>query len=85
MGGAIAESDAGEEVAGARGRIGVAAELERDADVFEGGERGDELETLEDESDFLPAQARPGIFTQGAEIGPVEDDAPRGRGVESGE
>ena len=69
----------------ARRRAVVAAQLERDLHVLERGERGDELEALEDEADFRPAELRALIFVEAREIGAVEQHGAARRDVESGE
>src|SRR5476651_1659775 len=79
---AVGEADACQQLACTGGGAVVATKLERYLHVLERGEGGDELEALEDESDFGAAEARPSIFGQGGEVLSVEDDAAAGRHVE---
>src|SRR6185312_11080802 len=83
--GAVGEADAIEQRVRARAGVARAAQLERDGDVFGGGERGDQLKGLEHESNFLTAELRARVLGQRAELGAVEDDGPGGGRVEAGE
>ena len=69
----IAQSDAGEQVAGANARAGVAAKLEGNLHVLERGEGRDQLKALKDEPNFLAAQLGSFVFVHRREIGAVEN------------
>ncbi len=79
---AVAQSHPLEQLVGAEARI-EAAQLEGDLDVLPRGQRGDEVEGLEDEADLLRAQPRPRVLAQRAELDAVEEDAPAGGPVEA--
>lgn len=78
------EADFFEEFDAALFGIAVALEFERDHDVFEGGEGGDELEVLEDEADFAVADACAFVLADGVEGVSGEGDGARGGAVEAG-
>jgi hypothetical protein len=82
---AVTEADAGEELAGAREAIAGGVEFVREEDVFERGERGDELIGLEDEADGLAADLGELVLGEIADCGPVEMDVAGGGRVKAGE
>ena len=62
--GARGEADAVEPVGGAFARVGAAGQFQRQQDVFQRGQRGQQLERLEHEADAAGAQARAGILVE---------------------
>ena len=61
----------------------IAAQLERDRDVLERGQRRDELKALEHEAYLFSAELCPRIFGERAEVDAVDQDRAPRRGVES--
>lgn len=82
--GAVAEPDAGEDFVGSLLRAAHAAQFERHEDVFQRGQRGKELETLEDESGGGIAQGGDGVLIEFVETASVELDVSGGRPVQTG-
>ena len=72
---AVAEADALEQVRGALAGL-LASELQRDLDVLPRGERRNQLERLEDESDLLASHPGSGVLVQRAQLLAVEMDGP---------
>ena len=56
--GALGQAHLGEQRGRARGRVGLAGQLERHRHVLQRGERRDEMEGLEDVADVVAAEAR---------------------------
>jgi acyl-CoA thioesterase-1 len=81
---AIGKADAGEVLAGLLLRVADAAEFERHEDVFQRGERGEELEALENEPGGGVAQGGEGVFVESVEILSVEEHVAGGGTVEAG-
>jgi len=84
MAGAVAEADATEDFAGGLLRAAHAAQLERHENIFQRGQRGEELETLENETGGGIAQGGDGVLVEVVEAAAVERDVPGGRPVETG-
>ena len=82
---AVAEADAGEQLARACRRPVVAPKLERHLNVLEGRERRDQLKALEHEPNFLATKPRALVFAHRREIGIVEQHATSCRRIESGQ
>ncbi len=82
---AIAEADAGEQLAGAGQAVAFGVEFVREENVFERGEGGDELIGLEDEADGLAADLGKLVLGQVADGGAVEMHVAGGGCVEAGE
>jgi hypothetical protein len=81
---AVGEADVTEDSRGVLPAAVFAAEFQRHEYILDGGERGNELEILEDESDGAIAQGCARIFIERAEFLAIEADCPRGRVIESG-
>src|SRR5262249_54386103 len=64
-------------------RAGTAAQREGPRHVLEGGERGDEMEGLEDVADGVAPESREVVLVEAGEIHIVDDDAARRRPVEA--
>jgi hypothetical protein len=78
---AVGEANASER----RARLGFirrAVKILRQHHVFERGEIRDEMELLEDEADFLGAEAREAGFVEARDIDAVDERAPRSRRIE---
>ena len=58
-------------------RPGTAADEPRNADIFEGGEFGQQVVKLEDEADALVAETRQGLVAQRKDIRTVDFDPAR--------
>jgi hypothetical protein len=61
------------------------AQLQRDLDVLLGGQRRDEVERLEHETDLRAPEPGPRVLPQGGQVGAIEPDPPSLRPVESRE
>src|SRR6185312_9701734 len=81
----VAQADTAKQLARALAGAGFSAQLERHLHVLERRERGDELKALEDEPDFLPAEARPLILVHRRQVRVVEQHGAAAWRVESGE
>jgi acyl-CoA thioesterase-1 len=84
---AIAQANAFKQRASAGDSGGdfAARKLVRQQDVFFGGQGGEQLVTLEHESDLAAADQRQPVFLQARNIDAVYDDGPRSSRVETGE
>src|SRR5262249_15007624 len=76
---ALREPDVGQEGARPLESVLLAAELEWNRDVLEGGQRGNQVEGLEDVADGVAAEARERILAEPGQLDSVHHDAP-GRG-----
>ncbi|CAM5347687.1 hypothetical protein STANM309S_02002 [Streptomyces tanashiensis] len=84
---ALAEADRLQRLGGPGTPLG-GLDAERDEGglhVLLGGERGDEVEALEDEADGLAAHGRQPALGERGQVGAVEQDAARGGAVEAAE
>ena len=81
----VGQTHTRQEFSRARCCISTAAELDGDLDILAGGEGGDQLERLEDESDLGTAEAGPSIFVELREVVPVERHRTRARPIKSSE
>ncbi len=80
----LAETDLFKKRAGL-GAVGAArTEFEGDEDVLQRGERREELEVLEDETDAFVAEGGAGVFGKVVQATTIEGDGTGGRGVETG-
>ena len=82
--GAVGQADPGEVVEGGGLRTADPAQLERHEDVLQGGERGEKLEALENETGGGIAQRGQAVLVQVAEVMSVQNDAAGGRTVQAG-
>lgn len=73
---AVGEFEVGHELAGFEvgGGAVAAVEHEGEEDVFFGGERGDEVEGLEDQADAAAAEEGEGFVGEGGEVGAGDED-----------
>ncbi len=69
----IAQTHAGQQIRGFAFVHPVAPQFQRDEDIFQGGQRGDELEVLENKTHAFVPHQRPLIFRQSAEFPPHEN------------
>ena len=67
-----------EGVFGERAGVVAAGEHEREFDIFNHGERGEELEGLENESNFIAAEFREGGVVERRGLDAIERDGARG-------
>ena len=81
--GARGEADAVQPVGGAFARVGATGQFQRQQDVFQRGQRRQQLERLEHEADAAGAQAGAGVLVEIAEALAEQHDFARGRLVES--
>ncbi len=81
---ALFEFDEGEEFAGAVVNFGrgPATQVEREGDVFQAGESGEEVEELEDEADFVAADAGELVVGDAAQEGAIDADIAIGGAIE---
>ena len=63
----------------------LAGEGEGEGDVLGRGERGQQVEGLEDEADAVPTQAGQALVVERAELGVADVDPAEGEGVEAGQ
>jgi len=82
--GAVGQADPGEVVEGGGLRTADPAQLKRHEDVLQGGERGEKLEALENETGGGIAQRGQTVLVQVAEVMSVQNDAAGGRTVQPG-
>ena len=59
--------------------FGHAVELQRQGDVFQGRERGNQVERLEDEADAAAAEQRPLVVAEAGVVDAFEQDLAGGR------
>ncbi len=64
---AVAEADRSQFLRGARGRIGIAGELERHRDIFQRRHGRDQMKRLEHDADLAAAKARQRVLVEGIE------------------
>src|SRR2546428_10020446 len=69
----------------ARAWIARSRNLHRDGDVFKRGQRGDEMEELEDESDLFASELRELILAKPRDVHAVDHDIARAWRVEPGD
>jgi hypothetical protein len=81
---AVGEADASERGA-SFGFVSGAVEVLSEHDVFEGGEIRHEVELLEDEADFLGAEASEGGFVETGHVGAIDDGLAGAGSVEAAE
>ena len=81
MVGAVPHADGLEGGAGGRvtAGLGDAVEHQRQADILDEGQFGEEVVTLEDEADPAPPDNREVVVAEGRQIDPLEDHLPGGR------
>ena len=77
-GGVVFDLDPAEGVFGERAGVVAAREHKREFDIFNHGERGEELEGLENESNFIAAEFREGRVVERRGIDAIERDGARG-------
>ncbi len=84
---AVAEADAFEQLTrtNSSGSGAAAQQFVGQEDVLFGGERGNQLVTLKDESDLAAADHGELVFAEAGDIGAVQHDAARGDRVEAGQ
>ena len=82
--GAVGQADTGEVVEGGGLRVADTTQLERHEDIFQGGERGEKLEALENETGGGITQRGQAVLVQVAEVMSVQNDAAGGRTVQAG-
>src|SRR5690606_24729626 len=80
----VGEPDRGDDPLEVGADDGAARDVEREGEVLERGGRGHEVEGLEDEADLGAARLREPALGERGDLGPGEDDAAGGRGVEAG-
>ena len=81
----MAELHEFEQLAGAAVDLGAAESLQvqGEGDVFQAGERGQEVEELEDEADFVAAEAGEIVIGEGGDGLAVDADLARGGAVQA--
>ena len=82
---ATGEADLGEQRSGALERVGLAGQLERDRDVLESGERGDQVVGLEHKPDFAPAQQRHFVLAKVRDVFAIQQHLAAGGRIETGQ
>ena len=85
MTGAAGEAHAIQPVRGAFAGAGLAGEFERQEHVFQRGQRGQQLEGLEDKADAAGAQPGAGVFVEIGESLPKQVNFAGSGQIESGE
>ena len=81
----MAQSHVTEGANGALARLGEATDLEGKHDVLQRRQAGQQVERLEYKADSPPAQSRPGVFIQVAEVSPDQLNASGGWPLEAGQ
>jgi len=74
MGHALPQADAAQEIFGDGTDAAFAAEFEGHHDIFQGRERGDELEILKDKADLAIAQGGALVLAERGEVAAREAD-----------